>query len=194
MTGSMDGYLKIFLFVAVFFIVGSAAYGAVVGAPWVPTKREVRKRALQAAKLKNTETIYDLGSGNGSLLFEVAQKYPRCRAVGLELFILPYLYARLRKFLVGKRYHQVKFLYRDLFLFDISDADVVFVFLMPGCYKRLVKKFSRELNDHCRVIIEAWPFADIEPLAVIGKNSDQLPLYLYQGKQFREDKHIKKSG
>ncbi|MBU1916377.1 hypothetical protein KKC47_04630 [Patescibacteria group bacterium] len=190
----MNNYLEIILFVTVFFIVGSAAYGATVGAPWVPTKREVRKRALQAVKLKNTDTIYDLGSGNGSLLFEAARKYPQCRAIGLELFILPYLYARLRKSLARKRYHRVKFLYRDLFLFNISDADVVFVFLMPGCYKRLVKKFRRELNDHCRVIIEAWPFADIEPLAVIGKNSDHLPLYLYHGRQFREDKNIKKSG
>jgi len=179
-------HLTTFLLVATFAALATAAYvGLLGGAPWVPTGRRERQRALELAELDDHKTIYDLGSGNGSFLFEVSQQHPNCRAVGVELFILPYLYAQARKILGGKRYRNVTFKYRNMLRYDISDADAVFVYQLTSCYDRLQSKFARELRDDCRIIIEAWPFPNIDPLSKT-KDEKCLALYLYRGSQFRE--------
>lgn len=180
----MSEPLTTFLIVVAFITVGTAAYTGLVGAPWVPTRKKERRRALEMAELNDTKTMYDLGSGTGTLLFEAAQAHPNARIIGIELFVLPYLYARIRKLAGGRRYKNVSLLFRDFYFHDLSDADVVFAFLMTGVYSRLKKKLSRELKDDCRIIIEAWPFEDIEPLAQTNDRGN-IPLYLFRGKQLR---------
>jgi len=180
-------HLSTFLLAALFVALGTAAYtGLTGGAPTVPTRRRERRKALELAELSNGQkTFCDLGSGTGKLLFEAAEKYPNCRAVGVEVFVLPYLYSRIKKIVGGKKYQNVELHFRDMYRHDIADADVVFTFQIPGCYEKLRRKFAAELGDDALLIIEAWEFPDIPPLEK-AKEEKSLPLYLYRGKQFRQ--------
>src|SRR6202011_2761355 len=52
--------------------------------PNIPTPNEVIDRMLDAAHLKASEPLYDLGCGEGRILVMAAQKY-KAHAVGIEL-------------------------------------------------------------------------------------------------------------
>jgi len=53
-------------------------------APYIPSPEVVVDKMLEAAQVKANEIVYDLGSGDGRIVIEAAQKY-HARAVGVEL-------------------------------------------------------------------------------------------------------------
>jgi len=59
-----------------------------------------------------------------------------------------------------------KILYRDLWKYDLSDADVIYFFLMPSKMNRLRKKFEKELKPGARVISYVWPIEGWTPIKV----------------------------
>ncbi len=153
-------------------------------APWVPTKPKQRKRFIENLEFKDGMTVYDLGCGTGTLLFEALKKNPRIKAIGSEISLLPYIIAKLRLLFGGAKYKNVSVRYVNLFKQDLQEADLVFVFLLSKAYPRLIKKFAKELKDDCRVAVEAWPLPDIKPHQIIEED-ELLPIYLYRGEQFR---------
>ena len=56
---------------------------ALYGLPPVPTKPERIRKALQLAALKHDEMLYDLGAGDGRVLFMAAREFG-AKAVGIE--------------------------------------------------------------------------------------------------------------
>jgi len=174
------------LLIVVFVVVLTAGYAGLSAAPWVPTRKGERASLAAKLKLKDGQTVYDLGSGDGSLLFTLAERFPNCRLIGLEISLLPFFISLVRRLIGLSRYRNVRLLFRDLYRTDLSKADLVFAYLMPGCYARISRKFSKELKDSCIVVIEAWPIPGLEIRdKIVGDR--QLPLYVYDGRQFRTD-------
>ena len=52
--------------------------------PYVPTPQEVVDKMLELAQIKNTDTVYDLGCGDGRIVVTAAQRFG-CRAVGYDI-------------------------------------------------------------------------------------------------------------
>lgn len=164
------------LYLLVFLILGTAFYGAVSAAPWLPTKKKDVPRMIALADIKPGERVYDLGCGDGRLIFAATAK--GAEGVGIEIFILPYFYAWVKSlFKKGS-----KILFGDLFNYDLSSADVVFIFLLDKSYKRLLEKFKKELKPGTRVVVGCWDMADWKDhLVKEDKPTDNdLPIYLYQ--------------
>lgn len=172
--------LTFILYAVLFIILGTAAYAGISAAPWVPTKPKQKNRLLEHLDLRDGMTIYDLGCGTGTLLFGVAEKNPNMKAIGYEISFLPFLIAKIRSL----KYKNVHIRYANLFQEPIEDANIVLVFLLSKSYKKLWKKFAAELEDDTLVVLEAWPFPRIEPVRTI-REEKLLPLFFYQGKQFR---------
>jgi SAM-dependent methyltransferase len=145
----MDGVLILVLVLVP--ILATFAYASVSGAPWVPTWRRDVERFLKLAQLKPGERFYDLGCGDGRLVTAAARA--GATAVGYECSILPYILARLR----CAFQRSACILYRDFWNADLSDADVVYCFLMPAVYPRLKAKLERECKSGTRVILYVWP-------------------------------------
>lgn len=163
-------------------MLASAAYAGFSAAPWLPTRKKVIHKILDDLKIKGNQRIYDLGCGDGTVLFEIEKKYPNSNLVGLELSLLPYFFAQLKKIF---KHSKVKIQLRNLFTKDLSDANIIFVFLMMKAYKRLILKLSKELNDECLVIVEAWPVQNLQPKQII-RPEGHLPVYVYTGKMIKE--------
>jgi SAM-dependent methyltransferase len=176
-------YLSVALTVGLFAAVGSAAYAALFGAPWVPTRQAERKSLAELADLAPGEKFYDLGSGTGTILFDLARSRPDVEFVGVEISLLPYLYSKARQLLGARHYRNVKIFFRDLYRFDISAADAVFVFLVAKRHQVVAQKLAHEAKPTCRIIVEAWPIEGIEPLKT-QKTEKSLSLFLYRGDQF----------
>ncbi|MFA6593952.1 MAG: hypothetical protein WCT16_01715 [Candidatus Buchananbacteria bacterium] len=158
-----------------FLVLLTAAYGAYSAAPWLPTRRRDVKRMMDLAELKPGDKVYDLGCGDGRLVFAAAKR--GATATGVEVFFLPWLYARVKSFFIPRS----KILFGDLFFQNIADADAVFIFLLDKSYKRLKEKFSRELKPGTRVIVACWPIAEWQDKLVNSSQpADNLPLFVYK--------------
>lgn len=174
------------IFALFYLVVASAAFGAISAAPWVPTKKKQRQKLVAELDVPQGGTVYDLGCGDGTVLFEIARKRPDIRAIGYEISLLPYAIGAVRKILGGAAYRNVTIKCRNFFRQDVSDADTVFVFLLAKSYERLMSKLRRELKDDCVVVAEAWPMPRLAPAKAFIGDPQILPMYFYKGSQFRE--------
>jgi len=175
----------VIIFIIVYVLALTAAWAGLSAAPWLPTKRREREIVAELLPLGRGDVLYDLGCGDGAVLFTLAEKYPEARLIGYEVFILPYVIGRLRRLFGGRRYRNVSIRFGDLYRQDLRDASAIFCFLMAKSYERLHDKFAAELGDECPVLAEAWPFPGLTPLRKV-KESGQISFFLYKGSQFRE--------
>ena len=167
------------VYIVIFVVVLSAAVAGVSAAPWLPTKAKDRKHVLDALPLRGDETIYDLGCGDGAMLFAIAKKYPDVRCIGYDISFLPLTIGWIRKVVGG--YRNVSIRFGNLFKTPVNDADIVFIFLLSKAYPRLITKFARELRDEAKIIVEAWALPDRKPLQTL-KSEGRLPVYIYEGR------------
>lgn len=176
--------LTLILFSIFLIIFGSASYAGFSAAPWVPTKRKESKNIAEHLSIKAGKRFYELGCGTGTVLFALARQNPGAQFIGFEISVFPYLYAKLRKVLGGEKYQNVSIRFKSIFRQDLKEADVIFLFLLDSAYPKLRKKFSQELKDGAQVVVQAWPFDNIEPSRIIDTKGC-LPLFFYRGAQFR---------
>jgi len=160
-------------------IIGSAAYAGYSAAPWVPTKKDQRALLLSSINISDQETVYDLGCGTGTIIFDFTKKYRTIKAVGYEISILPYLIAKLKSISNPR----TKIIFKSFYSANLYKADTIFIFLTLQAYKKILPTL-KTVNPNAQIIIEAWPIPNIEPIKTIRK-PDLLPFYIYKGSQFK---------
>jgi SAM-dependent methyltransferase len=149
-------------------------------AVFVPTPMDVVKRMLEVAAVKESDVVYDLGSGDGRIVIAAARAFG-CRAVGVELDedLVKASRAQAKEAGVEK---QVSFRHADLFEADFADADVVALYLLPEMNKRLIPKLDR-LRPGARVVAHYFPIPGVTPAKVVKMTSREddveRSLYLY---------------
>lgn len=165
----------LFLLLFVFSILLSFFYSIFRAISWVPMWPKDLKRFLKLAELKEGQCVYDLGCGDGKILFASAKL--GAIAKGYEISVLPYIIAQLR-WLFSKNKKNVSIKFQDFWLADLSRADVIFFFLIPRIYPKLKEKLQRELRPGTKIITYVWPFKDWPP-ARIDKIENRPTMYLY---------------
>ena len=133
-------------------------------APFVPTPELVVEKMLAAAELKAGETLYDLGCGDGRILFMAAQKFG-ANAVGVELSsnLVSQTMDKARQLgLQG----QVKVIEGNLLNVNLRDADVVTLYLMRLSNERLKPNLRKQLKTGARVVSHDYPIMGWKPYRV----------------------------
>lgn len=156
-----------FAAIIMIFIFGGVLF---VGAPYVPTLSESRSVALNLLNLKPGETIYELGSGDGSLLREAAA----CglNVVGYELNPVLVIISWLRT----RRYRRnVKIHWGNFWKADLSKADGIFVFLLDRFMSELDRKIQVEGKPGVKLVSHAFKIPDRK----ISSKKGAMFLYLY---------------
>jgi len=128
-------------------------------ARWVPASHTTVRRMLEMAGAGPDTLVYDLGSGDGRVLFAAARTFG-ARAVGVEMNPLRWLLTQLlisRHRLRGR----VRVRLGSLFDQDLSRADVVTCYLSPAANRRLAGKLVRELTPGTLVVSYRFGFADL---------------------------------
>ena len=166
----------IIVWIILFVLVTTFSYGAVRGAPWVPTRGIDVKRFIKLADIKPGQKVYDLGCGDGRLVVAAAKR--GAQAVGYEIALLPYLAAKVRCLFSGQNKH-CQILWKDFWLADLSSADVVYVFLTEKIYGKLRTKLEQELQSGTKVIVYAWPIKEWEAVEIDAMKG-QLTLFVYE--------------
>jgi len=136
------------------------------GAPFVPSKKSASEAMIRFAKIKAGTRVYDLGSGDGRLLLMSAKQ--GARAVGFE--INPYLVLLTRlKALFGHSRGSVSVSWANLWKAPLSDADVVFVYLLPWRMEELAAKLTRDVKPETLIISNSFIFPNWK---IVDKDED----------------------
>ena len=128
---------------------------------WVPTPPPVVDAMLKLADVKPTDTVYDLGCGDGVIVATAAQKYG-ARAVGIDIDPQRVKEATERAQKMGVS-DKVEIRQGDLFEADIQDATVVTLYLLQSLNIKLMPKLQKELKPGTRIVSqsfnmgEGWP-------------------------------------
>ena len=143
-------------------------------APWVPSSRGAAKRILTLAGFTPGERFVDLGSGDGRVAIAAASL--GCIATGVELTRVMYTVSRINAW---ARRSKATFLRQDLTNYDLSDADIVYVFGTPrGLREKIMSKATKEMKAGSRLVTSTFPMVGWEASTVIpGRRWNTLYLY-----------------
>jgi precorrin-6B methylase 2 len=138
---------------------------------YVPTPPEVVDAMLKLANVKAGDVVYDLGCGDGRIVITAAQKYG-ARGVGIDIDPqrIKEATANAQKAGVTDR---VKFMETDLFETNISEANVVTLYLLPSLNLKLQPKLMRELKPGTRIVSHSFDMGSWKPdqeLTVEGRH------------------------
>lgn len=151
-------------------------------APFVQTPVEVAKKMIQLADLKQGQVLFDLGAGDGRVVIMAVQE-TGATAVGVEM--RDDLIERARSEIKRLNLEQkARMIHGDLFNVDLSEADVVTLYLTTSGNERLRPKLESELKRGTRVISHDFKVGNWKPSAVYNELLGHT-IYAYEiGRQF----------
>lgn len=162
--------------------------------PFVATRREKIATIINFANLKKGDTVVDLGSGDGRLLFAAAQK--GAISIGYEinpvLILFTQIKVRLLGFSINKHKQNIQRSLKKTFLSggkgsvtvirqnlwqsqtDLKKADVIFVY----AYKKTMQTFEdfvyKNAKKGTRIVVNTNPFPAKQPI----KSENGIFLYI----------------
>lgn len=152
-------------------------YSFAKGSPYVPTSISQIDEILEYARLTNGQNFIELGSGDGRITIRAAQKYG-VNATGIE--INPALIALSRIIARTKHLSTVTFKREDLFTTDISNADVIFLFLLPQTIKKLSDRLRTDLKDGALVVSHGFVVPTFDKHLIHTLNRKPFSTYYYR--------------
>ncbi len=156
--------LLLILFLNLFLLWGIFGFfrGAVSGAPFVPSGNDMVEIMMQLAGDLKNKRVYDLGCGDGRIVFSAAKK--GAIATGVEIsfpiFLLARLLQRLKK-------SDAQIIHASLWDVDLRNADVVFLYLLPAMMKRFEQEKYPTLKKGCIIISHGFSVGEIIPDEVL---------------------------
>lgn len=127
---------------------------------YVPTPQRAVDRMLEMAEIKKGDLLYDLGCGDGRIVVTAAKKYG-IKAVGYD--IDP---QRIKESLENVRTngvaHLVTIRQADIFTLDLSDANVITLYLLPQLNVRLMPQL-KQLKPGSRILSHDFDMRGAEP-------------------------------
>lgn len=140
---------------------------------WVPTPEALAGTMLDLARVTASDTVLDLGSGDGRLVIAAARRGARARGIEYTLSLVEYSRKAAQAAGVADR---AVFEKADLFEADLSWASVITVFLGPELNARLLPKLLN-LKPGTRIVSNTHPIADWPADAQVESTDDVTSVY-----------------
>src|SRR5450755_2556981 len=131
-------------------------------APYVGSPEQAVDKMLEVANLKPGEVLYDLGCGDGRILIAAASKY-KAKVEGLEIsdHLARAAFERVKKAGLAD---QVKIIHGDFMKTDLSEANVVTLYLATAANDTLRPNLERYLRPMTRVVSYDYPIPGWKPI------------------------------
>jgi Methyltransferase domain len=130
-------------------------------APYIPTPQDVVDRMLADAELTGSDTLYDLGSGDGRIVITAAKKYG-ARGVGIDIDQDRISESRSNARAAGVG-DLVEFQRGDILQADVSRATVVTLYLTSSTNLKLRPILTRQLRPGARIVSHTFGMGDWKP-------------------------------
>jgi len=133
-------------------------------APFVATPLPVVKQMLTLAQLRPGEIIYDLGCGDGRVVIMAAQEFG-ARGVGVEMRedLAKQALSKVSELGLEGR---VKIVQSDMFKVDLTQADVVTLYLTTSANDKVKPKLESELRPGTRVVSHDYEILGWRPIKI----------------------------
>lgn len=152
-----------------------AFYWLITGVPFVNSRKKIIDFLVKEIKIESGKILYDLGCGDGKVIFNLAKKNSQVNFVGYELNPSLIWIAKVFRKLPNVQYQRQNF-----FETDLKDADYVFLFLFPELMDKLLPKLEKELKSGAIVISNSFKFSKKQPFKSIESPIVLESLYFYQ--------------
>jgi len=126
---------------------------------WVPTPDELVNKMLEIAAVTSKDFLIDLGSGDGRTVIAAAKL--GARAIGIE-YNPDMVELSIKNAEKAGVSDKAKFLQEDLFEFDLSEATVITMFLLPDINLRLRPRLL-DLKPGTRIVSNTFTMGEWEP-------------------------------
>jgi 16S rRNA A1518/A1519 N6-dimethyltransferase RsmA/KsgA/DIM1 with predicted DNA glycosylase/AP lyase activity len=136
----------------------------------------VVEEMLDGAGVTALDVVYDLGSGDGRIVFAAARR--GARAVGVEIDAKLVQDSRDRAFATGVG-DRTTFVWRDVLKTDLGPATVITLYLFPELNAKLATKFLAELRPGTRIVSHRFPVADWTPIRTLAPDAMRRPYPVY---------------
>jgi len=149
--------LLLFLFLALvllFLVVSEFVAFLRTRVPFVPTHAGDIEFIVKKLGIKSAEVFYDLGSGNGKVVFLV-EALSGAKVKGFELGWWTILYAKLKALIKGSK---AEFVNKNFFKQDWSGANYIYCYLYPPLMSSIEDKFQEEMKPGSVAIVRDFPF------------------------------------
>jgi ubiquinone/menaquinone biosynthesis C-methylase UbiE len=149
---------------------------------YVPTPQRAVDRMLELAKIEKGDLLYDLGCGDGRIVVTAAKRYG-IKAVGFDIDPERIKESRENVRTNGVE-HLVTIKQADIFTLDLSDANVVTLYLLPQLNVRLMPQL-RQLKPGSRIVSHDFDMRGAEPneiakIMVTYEDGDTIEHAIYQ--------------
>jgi SAM-dependent methyltransferase len=126
---------------------------------WVPTPDELVAKMLEIAGVNEKDYVIDLGSGDGRTVIAAAKL--GAMAIGIE-YNPDMIEISKRKAEEAGVSARTKFIRADLFEYDLSEATVITMFLLPDLNLKLRSRLLN-LKPGTRIVSNTFTMGDWEP-------------------------------
>lgn len=126
---------------------------------WVPTPQSLVDKMLDMAKVTPKDRLMDLGSGDGRTVITAAQRGLTAQGIEYNPDLVELSRQNAKRAGVADR---ATFVAQDLFTTDLSQADVITMFLLSTINEKLRPKLL-ELPAGTRVVSNTFRMGDWEP-------------------------------
>lgn len=150
--------VTIVLFVYLFYFFYSLVKENKNFVPYVPTSMKIVSEMIEMANIKEGDNVYDMGCGDGRLVTEASYiKDTKC--IGVEWKADVVLTAKIRNF-----FKRSKAIIKrgDMYKQDITDADIIFTYLLPHAMDRLENKILKECKDSVVIVSHGFTFKNLK--------------------------------
>lgn len=145
-----------------------------LGAPWLPTKMDTVRQMLLMAEVTPDDIVYDLGSGDGRIVLAAAKEF-YARSVGIEVNPFWVVWTRLAIWVLRVR-GRAHVVWGNFFRKDLSEANVVVLYLLQVTNDLLRRKLETELKPGTRVVSRTFIFRGWRPILA----DYQSKIYIYK--------------
>jgi len=137
---------------------------------FVATPQDVVDKMLELSDVKKDDLVYDLGCGDGRIVVTAAKRYG-CRAVGFDLDPRR-VEESLQNVQKNKVGHLVTIEQKDIFTLDLSEADVITLFLLSRLNIKLIPQLEK-LKPGSRIVSHNFAMEGIKPDKVVKMFSSE---------------------
>ena len=133
--------------------------------PFVGSNPENVRRMVELAAPRSGETVIDLGSGDGRIVFAATEGRPGVRGLGVDINAELIQKANAAAKAQGLA-DRVRFMHQNAFDADLSKVDVIFMWLFPELMRLLRPKILAQARPGTRVVAATWDLGSWQPDAV----------------------------
>jgi len=131
-------------------------------APYVPSPYDVVRKMLELAEVGPDDVVYDLGCGDGRILFTAILEFKAKKAIGFDLNegLCKNIKKKAEELQLQDKIQAVN---SNFFLADLSPATVITLYLTTSGNEKLKPKLEKESRAGTRVISHDFPVKGWSP-------------------------------